>query len=137
MSQKHTPEPWRVLLKPNGTYIFGPEPTTQLILSMSMINLPEQSLPDANRIVACVNAMEGIEDPHLLRDHYEMAEVTIDALRSHDKRIRQLIKADENESTFDEVQRMKDQLISMLHLTKTFCPRTTQIKVERLIAQYK
>lgn len=71
MSTKHTPEPWRVEYMLSGTKIFGPKPGN-LILTMSKINLPEQSVPDAQRIVECVNAMAGIEDPKKLRETWEI-----------------------------------------------------------------
>lgn len=61
---KHTPEPWKVVININdkSTYaIDGSNPRSRYVAD----DLLEA---DADRIVACVNAMAGIEDPQLLRE---------------------------------------------------------------------
>lgn len=62
MNQYHTTEPWRVEYKQTGTYIFSNEPNL-LLLSMSHTNSTKVCNENAQRIVACVNAMEGIANP--------------------------------------------------------------------------
>lgn len=59
---KHTPTPWRVEYKPAGTCIFSNEPNF-LLLSMSYTQTDKTTVANASRIVKCVNAMEGIEEP--------------------------------------------------------------------------
>lgn len=61
---KHTPEPWKIQTTDFGyTTIFDDEGLT--ICSTST------RLPDFERIVECVNAMEGVDDPKDLRETYE------------------------------------------------------------------
>ena len=62
METKHTPEPWRVEYKNTGSYIFSKEPNL-LLLSMSHTQSTMTCNHNASRIVECVNAMAGIDDP--------------------------------------------------------------------------
>jgi hypothetical protein len=59
---KHTPTPWRVEYKPAGTCIFSNEPNF-LLLSMSYTQTDKTTIANAKRIVECVNALEGIDNP--------------------------------------------------------------------------
>ena len=81
---KCTPEPW-----PEYTEIgdFGHAHLTEA---------------EYNRARECVNALAGEKDPF---QFVGMGKTYI----HEDKRIRELIKADENESTYDEVERLMKQ----------------------------
>ncbi len=68
---KHTPEPWKVDAKVNETYVRGPE--NELIADTHTLPVPErydEEYANASRIVACVNACEGINPeavPNMLK----------------------------------------------------------------------
>lgn len=112
---KHTPTPWMYTGNIDPNYI----QKTQLVLQTKHTNsaniakiIPcvgmtaEEVEANAERIVECVNACAGIENPDEI---IKRGKAYID----QDKQIRALINADENESTFDEVERLKikrDQL---------------------------
>jgi hypothetical protein len=77
---KHKPEPWRVEYKHTGTYIFSNEPNC-LLLSMSHTMSTRECNDNAMRIVSCINAMEGIEDPQkFVDDRGRVSKVAIDLL---------------------------------------------------------
>jgi hypothetical protein len=67
---KHTLEPWRVHSygPDEPTWILGPEPGTIFVARMGSTMgcndaSREEEKVNACRIVACVNALDGIEDP--------------------------------------------------------------------------
>lgn len=62
MDKNYTQEPWRVEYKHTGVYIFSNDPNL-LILSMSHTQSTQKCVDNATRIVSCVNAMNGIENP--------------------------------------------------------------------------
>jgi hypothetical protein len=85
--QKHTPEPWKVTPHPYGTGICR---NNGRVLGSAY------SRADAERIVACVNAMEGIDDPADMRRQLDearrqaaayMAQAN-DALRQRDEQLK-------------------------------------------------
>lgn len=136
MSQKHTPEPWEVgmsgLSFTNGKIVLG---------RVNYSHLIDEGEPKANaqRIVSCVNAMHGIENPSewvktVKEVNWDMIKRGLHALEQ-EKYIRALVKADENESTFDEVARMKSRFISMLKEVQKEYPRMKNIG--KLIAEYE
>lgn len=129
MSQKHTPEPWST----DGRL-------TRVIFDSKGVSIGSMhEIEDTKRAVACVNAMEGVEDPQAVREAWEAwtnpcqeklskwesridVQRTIEALKSENRDIREVIQADPNESTFDEVQRLKaryDKAIRTLKICKT------------------
>ena len=116
---KHTPEPWEVgasrtsVVYANGqkSKVIARMTTNEMIVR----NAFEVDEPEANaaRIVACVNAMKGKEDP----EHFiKMGENYI----QQDKDIRDAINAHPEESTFDEVVRLKSQHAQLLEALQ-FC----------------
>lgn len=60
--QKHTPEPWGVRVTSVGTNIFSEKQSTYLMY-MSQTRTVKEGNANAYRVVECVNAMEGIENP--------------------------------------------------------------------------
>lgn len=71
MKTKHTPGPWGFNVGKNGKVngfeavrIYGKE---DMVLDFAHCN-PGQNEIDAARVVACVNACEGIEDPSVVPD---------------------------------------------------------------------
>lgn len=100
---KHTPEPWI-----NSSLEIGSFPIMGIkIVSRVSGNSYEEAKANADRIVSCVNACVDIDYP----------EKFIPAIRSEMKQIRETIGANENESTYDEVARLKyqrDQLLEQL-----------------------
>lgn len=63
MSTKHTPEPWHVA---NNVAVKNAELKTICVLNI------HNREANAQRIVECVNAMAGIEDPKKLRETWEI-----------------------------------------------------------------
>jgi len=61
MNKEHTPEPWGYIPQKTGNnqYILVTQKTTGSYRYIGYIN----DINDAKRIVPCINAMEGIEDP--------------------------------------------------------------------------
>jgi hypothetical protein len=145
---KHTPEPWEVcknLYQVNSTdRIHGMTEysiTTAWIHSQSKGKAPivTQSISedfnrkpqtkiyirpeDAERIVACVNAMKGIADPAFFMEMVERLNINnVELMKERDiargqrdtawkelNDIRAFIGADENEATSDEVVRLMDK----------------------------
>ena len=60
--QKHTPEPWIVNDTSVGITIFSGKQNLYLMY-MSATRADRDNSANANRVVECVNAMEGIENP--------------------------------------------------------------------------
>jgi hypothetical protein len=60
--EKHTPEPWGVRVTSVGTNIFSEKQSTYLMY-MSQTRTVKEGNANAYRVVECVNAMEGIENP--------------------------------------------------------------------------
>lgn len=128
MSTKHTPEPW--ILETARVYNPGNEISEELSLAIVNLKDPRNTFSrkhattdkaNAKRIVDCVNAMAGIKDPiefveivrKLELDAYQQVKAERDHIQSElnhwlneDRKIRELIQADENESTYDEIERL-------------------------------
>lgn len=66
---KHTPAPWEVVRDYGGRADFVGSPETKVkVCHFTILNpMGEQSDVNAQRIVACVNALEGIDDPAAAR----------------------------------------------------------------------
>lgn len=110
---KHTPEPWETrgnrLFVPNTNKSVATVEVQQFAYGLEDV----EGKANAARIVACVNAMKGKEDP----EHFiKMGENYI----QQDKDIRDAINAHPEESTFDEVVRLKSQHAQLLEALQ-FC----------------
>jgi hypothetical protein len=116
-NMKHTPTPWVVSDNDHG-FIASLSTATFVcrFFDRNEYDYPNH-IANAQRIVDCVNACEGIENPSELQNSHREYLLTRSLLRdmqkerdayvSQDKEIRTLIDADENESTYDEVARLK------------------------------
>jgi hypothetical protein len=83
-----------------------------------------QALANAQRIVVCVNAMVGIEEPL----HFAiMAKNYI----QQDEEIRTLINANDNESTIDEVARLKSQRDLLIDVVATIANLTPSTHADK------
>jgi len=107
--QKHTQEPW--LIGGTGSehqiYVKQDGAPVHIIQVLGDITQPAEDRANAARIVECVNACEGIDKPSAF----------IPTMRRELKDIREAIGADENESTFDEVERLlsiRNSLLAVL-----------------------
>lgn len=109
--QKHTQEPWFTGEQGSEHHINAKlDGVTVNILSANGDNT-NQALDRANaaRAVACVNALEGVENPE------KWKEIQVERIKENLQlkieltNIRDSIGADENESTFDEVERLLSQ----------------------------
>jgi len=79
----HTQTPWHVVFSSEmGTLITNQD---GLVLA-KMRDIRQNSGPNANRIMECVNAMDGIEDPEKMRDTWEACkELELDAFHKMEK----------------------------------------------------
>lgn len=115
---KHINEPWNFSTTDIGTFIIHEGLILAKVRELEGID----HKANAARIVDCVNAMAGKDDP----DHFvKMAEAYI----QQDKDIRLAINADSNESTLDEVirvsaqnSRLKEALKSLIDAVKFRTP---------------
>lgn len=112
MSIKHTPGPWQYFVTKRYNDIVAIAPSGTVIVKTGSLNDDDcnnieccKTVEHANakRIVECVNACEGLENPEIEILNLKGA---LEANRRELSEIRNLIKADENESTFDEVVRL-------------------------------
>jgi hypothetical protein len=119
-TSKHTPEPWRVdlneslkvrMIVSSPSDAIGKAPIAQ-ILTANPYQIPEE-IQQANsaRIVECVNAFAGVENP---AEYIDNLKESRGAYILQDQEIRFLINADEHESTFDEVARLKNRYDELL-----------------------
>jgi hypothetical protein len=58
----HTPEPWGVRVTSVGTNIFS-EKQSAYLMYMSQTRTVKEGNANAYRVIECVNAMEGIQNP--------------------------------------------------------------------------
>jgi len=108
---KHTPEPWR--LGPVGpsrthTQISGEgwSSFASVVTKMaSEENLSEQGVANAQRIIDCVNAMAGIENPE---EFVRTAKTYTNAEMSWEKLMMELVGADEPRSVRDAIEKLKE-----------------------------
>ncbi len=99
---KHTPEPWDVDNQTTFPVIVGSDAYVSEIWSTG-----ENELDQANaaRIVACVNAMTGIEDPQNLRDTWEaIKHLELDAY----------YKAEEKNSKLEKTLQYRDKQLETI-----------------------
>lgn len=63
--QKHTPEPWKLDIRNAEECICSTNYTETCVVALNDMysNVYEKNLANAQRIVDCVNAMQGIENP--------------------------------------------------------------------------
>lgn len=142
---KHTPEPWRVELKnvpiaDTGDYdgvvqIFAGDAKQPII---EIWDESDEAEENARRIVACVNSCAGIPTDLLevIQDFEKAGVQTInsvmlqrDAAWEEIRAIRNAIKADPQEATSDEVERVvaqraklekqRDELLAVLKITRS------------------
>lgn len=75
---KHTPEPWMVRDERSSLRIVGGVENRTWIATMTGSVSDPESMADASRIIACVNACAGMEDPaaEIARLRAELAEAT-------------------------------------------------------------
>ena len=77
---KHTAGPWRVVEDATGAYIVGADwPDNGVVARVNMSRSPgvreaADGAQNAARIVACVNACEGIDDPAAVREAIDLLE---------------------------------------------------------------
>lgn len=125
MSTKHTPEPWFVKYVRCGLDPFvaaNPyEGHRYFNVSTTIEILSDEDYPtkeaDAERIVACVNAMAGIENPQKLRESWEAVKhLELDHAQKYKEQRNALLKAfhilffadNEIELTFAEMKTLKE-----------------------------
>lgn len=70
MSTKHTPEPWQIK-GINSIIIMDERDYPICLLNYETGLLIENAFENSKRIVSCVNAMAGIENPQKLRETWE------------------------------------------------------------------
>jgi len=92
MADKNKEAPWKTITD----YVVGSIIVHEGAVVAKMQG--EKKVPTAKRIVECLNALEGIENPESYVKTRKGMEMDI-------KDIRIYLKADENENTFDEVVR--------------------------------
>ncbi len=92
MAEKHKDAPWQTI----SEYVVGTIIKHEGLVVAVMHG--EDKIPKAERIVKCLNALEGIENPETFVNIGKGSREEIQMIRSY-------LKADENESTFDEVVR--------------------------------
>lgn len=92
MSTKHTPGPWKFHSKPiNGNYTIETDRELRgdcwwvCDTGESAYILDEERKANAARIVACVNACEGIADPSAVKDLLEALEMVAELLALDEK----------------------------------------------------
>lgn len=108
---KHTPEPW----------------DKEDFVRFPFVKIDRRSIQidDFSRAVACVNACAAMPNPSIYIDalkdgekawkkSFELADIKVQNYIKQDKEIRNLINADTNESTYDEVERLKNQRDTLL-----------------------
>lgn len=97
--QKHTPEPWKVSKKANR---FICTETGEVIAMCDGLQAIELDKANARRIVACINAMAGIDDDNVLfrrgsigtvRKHIVTKQVQIEKLTAQRDQLRAALKA--------------------------------------------
>jgi hypothetical protein len=105
---KHTGEPWKAVEEVNGWAI---KDNHGNVIASHMNNGRDMGEADAARTVECVNDFSGIENPEEYIDDLKQSR---GAYKSQDQEIRLLINADKDESTFDEVNRLKNRYDALL-----------------------
>lgn len=109
--QKHTQEPWFIGGEGSEHHINASkgEGMVNILQANGDDTTPAIDRANAVRAVACVNALEGVENPARWKD-IQVARIKENVhLKLELKGIRDSIGADENESTFDEVERLLSQ----------------------------
>lgn len=82
---KHTPEPWKAYVNPrNGAIGVYSITTENDVAGCNHLGLPANARKaNANRIVACVNACAGIEDPaSAISDAREALELALEVIEA-------------------------------------------------------
>jgi hypothetical protein len=91
MSTKHTPEPWKVVIGDRGFNIVS---DLGEFICFDMMDESQNGSVDAERIVKCVNAMAGIEDP---ADFMELVKrLELDQYQALANAVRQMRQAQKN-----------------------------------------
>jgi hypothetical protein len=106
---QHTKEPWLIGGKGSEHLINVKQDgvSVNIFQALGDNTKPDEDRANAKRAVECVNACEGMANPSAY----------IAVMKKELDDIRQTVSADENESTFDEVERLKAQrnrLLSVL-----------------------
>lgn len=84
----HTPEPWRIRTD-------LPQPVIASESGQYVVAIPSEI--NASRIVACVNAMEGIEDPKKHRETWnEIQHLELDKYKNLKEAVQSLIQGIDN-----------------------------------------
>lgn len=88
MSTTHTPAPWRIRTD-------LPQPVIASESGQYVVAIPSEV--NASRIVACVNAMDGIEDPSNLRATWdEIQHLELDKYKNLKEAVQSLIQGIDN-----------------------------------------
>lgn len=110
MNKKHTPGPWAWQKFGNHFQLTAQHGLREIIIGSLAVEMPMESYPamnengilkpinpehpNAKRIVDCVNALEGIENPKTMRDTWELCkELELDAYYKMKEERDQLLKA--------------------------------------------
>lgn len=98
-NMKHTPEPWRENSQGDAEHIYCERHGAIATIPHGGLNRDEHKA-NAQRIVACVNAMAGIEEPQAFRDSLKKlvsyADKASEMFTEKDAKIKQLYTAAEN-----------------------------------------
>lgn len=101
--QKHTPEPWRVA-KDTRTIV-----TNRIQIAHAWMFGGGQGVANAARIVACVNACAGMDDPQAVIDQAARAALMLgEALSERDKAVA------ESAAAMDRMVKVRDQRDELL-----------------------
>jgi hypothetical protein len=91
---KHTPEPWAHVPHQSNDIALIQTSNGWHIGELWTLDKEINSAANAGRIVTCVNAMEGIDDPKKLRETWDaIKHLELDAYHKAHEIIQQLIKA--------------------------------------------
>ena len=93
MSTKHTPEPWQIK-GINSIIILDERDYPICLLNYEDGLLIDNAFENSKRIVSCVNAMAGIEDPQKLREAWEAVKLLeLDQAQKYKEQRNTLLKA--------------------------------------------
>ncbi len=100
--KKHTPEPWDMVTD----YVVGTVIRHEGLVLAKMRKIEGiDEVANAKRVVNCVNALKGVEDPHWFVNNAKLNQLELN-------KIREYIFTNETESTFDEVVRHLEREIT-------------------------